>query len=161
MDFTVRAARDDDAEGLIALIGACFAEYPGCVLDVDRESPDLRAIATAYRDRGGKFWVADREARIIASVGVVPASDPSGAELQKLYVAADSRRLRLATRLCILVEEEAQAMGAVFVDLWSDTRFDSAHRLYEKLGYTRGADTRELHDLSDSVEFYFRKEIRI
>jgi hypothetical protein len=42
----IRPGRDSDAAGFIALIGACWAEYPGCVLDVDGELPELRALAT-------------------------------------------------------------------------------------------------------------------
>ena len=44
----IRAGRDEDAGGFIALIGAAWAEYPGCVLDVDGELPELRALATYF-----------------------------------------------------------------------------------------------------------------
>jgi putative acetyltransferase len=49
----IRAARDSDAGGLISLIGDVYAEYPGCILDVDGEEPDLRAICSAYAAKGG------------------------------------------------------------------------------------------------------------
>ena len=55
----LRAGRDDDAAGIIALIGACWAEYPGCVMDVDGEVPELRALATYYR-RAGRRVVGGR-----------------------------------------------------------------------------------------------------
>jgi putative acetyltransferase len=156
LSFTVRDARDDDAGALIELIGSCFAEYPGCVLDVDAEAPELRAVATHYRERGGRFWVAERDGSVVGCIGVARSRDPGGVELQKLYVAATARRRGLATRLCDLVFAEARERGASFVDLWSDTRFGEAHRLYDKLGFIRGRDTRELHDRSRSVEYYFR-----
>lgn len=152
----IREARDADAEGLIALIGACFDEYPGCVLDVDGEMPELRAIAKAYAGRGGRFWVAEVDRRVVGSIGLAPAADPRGVELQKLYVSKPVRRRGLAGRLADLVESEARARRAVFVDLWSDTRFEDAHRFYERRGYERGPHTRELRDLSDTVEFYYR-----
>jgi hypothetical protein len=41
---------------------------------------------------------------------------------------------------------------------WSDTRFTDAHRLYERLGYIRGG-TRDLGDVSRSVEYFFEKAI--
>jgi putative acetyltransferase len=155
----VRDARDADAEGLIELIGAVFAEYPGCVLDVDGEIPELRAIRTAFEGWGGRFWVAELEGRIVGSVGLVPAQAGRGAELRKLYVACECRRSGLGGALCARVEQEARARGAHFVELWSDTRFEDAHRLYEGRGYRRGPHTRELHDLSRSVEYYYRKEL--
>ena len=59
----IRAARDADADELIALIGAVFDEYPGCVLDVDGEMPELRAIASAFNAASGRFWVAEQAGR--------------------------------------------------------------------------------------------------
>ena len=37
MTETLRPATDDDSAGIIALIAACYAEYPPNVLDVDAE----------------------------------------------------------------------------------------------------------------------------
>ncbi|AKT41972.1 GNAT family N-acetyltransferase [Chondromyces crocatus] len=156
----VRDARDDDAEGLITLMGRVFSEYPGCILDVDGEMPELRAIASAFQQRRGRFWVVESEGRVVGCVGCRPASDPAGVELCKLYVSSSARRRGLGSSLCALVELEARARGAAFVELWSDTRFLDAHRLYERLGYVRGTETRELHDKSDTVEFFFRRPLR-
>jgi putative acetyltransferase len=154
----IRDARDADAPGLIALVGACFAEYPGCVLDVDGEIPELRRIESAFREWGGHFWVVEDEERseVIGSIGWVPAD--GRVELRKLYVARRVRRRGLGGRLCALVEEAARARGARSVFLWSDTRFVDAHRLYERRGYGRGP-TRELHDRSETVEFCFERSL--
>ena len=43
------------------------------------------------------------------------------------------------------------------VELWSDTRFEDAHRLYERLGYVK-TDTRELDDVNDTVEFKYERD---
>lgn len=153
----VREALDADADGLIELIRGCFAEYPGCLLDVEGEAPELRAIRSWFSAHGGRFHVGEREGRVVASVGFVPAGE--GVELKKLYVEKSERRTGLGSRLVALVEEQAEARGARFVELWSDTRFTDAHRLYERLGYRRGPRTRELHDLSRTVEFHYRKDL--
>ncbi len=156
----IRDARDDDEGGLIALIGACFGEYSGCVLDVDGEIPELRRIASAYRELGGHFWIAELDGIVVGSVGFAPSALPRGIELRKLYVARAERRRGLAHRLCDRVEDAARQRGACFVDLWSDSRFETAHLLYERRGYVRGAETRELHDLSQTVEYFYRLELR-
>ena len=153
----IREARDEDADDLIALVGACFDEYPGCVLDVDGEIPELRRIASAFRAWGGEFWVAESAGCALASIGWVPSGE--GIELRKLYVDASLRRKGLAHRLCERVEQTGRQRGAAWVELWSDTRFETAHRLYEKRGYRRGRETRELHDLSDTVEYYYRLDL--
>ena len=153
----IREARDEDADDLISLVGACFAEYPGCVLDVDGELPELRRIASAFRAWGGEFWVAECTGRALASIGWLPAGE--AVELCKLYVDASLRHRGLAHRLCERVEQVARRRGAARVELWSDTRFETAHLLYEKRGYRRGGDTRRLHDRSDTVEYYYRLEL--
>ncbi|MBI4514455.1 MAG: GNAT family N-acetyltransferase [Deltaproteobacteria bacterium] len=154
----IRDGRDQDGPALIALIGAVFSEYPGCVLDVDGEVPELRAIATAFRRAGGWVWVAEQAGTIVGCVGFTQAAQPGGLELRKLYVARAARRQGLGARLCELVEAAARGRGAAFIDLWTDTRFADAHRLYERLGYRRGP-TRELHDLSATIEYYYRKDL--
>ncbi|MHB8511181.1 MAG: GNAT family N-acetyltransferase [Actinomycetota bacterium] len=154
----IREARDDDAWDLIGLIAGCWSEYPGCILDVHGEVPELLAIATHYQRAGGKFWVAQSNDRVVGCIGIVPASD-SLMTLVKLYVARAARSQGLGAQLVELVESEAADRGATSIDLWSDTRFKDAHRLYERLGYELQSETRELHDLSNSVEFHFLKNL--
>lgn len=154
LPFTLRDGDDGDSSGLIALIGAVFAEYPGCILDVDGEMPELRAPASAYRARGGRLWVAEDGGRVVGCGAVRPAGE--GIELSKLYVASAARRRGLGGALCGLVEGEGRSRGAAFVELWTDTRFKDAHRLYEGRGYARLPETRELHDLSNTVEYHYR-----
>ena len=155
----IREARDDDADQLIALIERCYSEYPGCVLDVDGEVPELRAIATYHARHGGRVWVAESEGQLLACAGLVATADPNVMEMKKTYVAREARQVGLGARLCSLVEAEAMSRGASYLELWSDTRFLDAHRLYERRGYERGPRTRELHDKSKSVEYYFRKPL--
>jgi GNAT superfamily N-acetyltransferase len=154
----LRPVRDADSAALIALIGGAFAEYPGCVLDVDGEEPWLRAPATAYAEAAGTMWVAELSGEVVACAGVKP-SGAEAVELKNLYVSAKARRQGLGELLTGQVEDEARSRGARRVGLWSDTRFTDAHRLYERLGYRRLPATRELHDQSATVEYAFAKEL--
>jgi len=154
----LRLVRDDDSAALIELIGACWSEYPGCVLDVDGEEPWLRAPAAAYAGDDGTCWVVEDGGGIVACVGVKPRAG-GVAELKSLYVARRARRRGLGARLTGLVEAEATQLGALRVVLWSDTRFRDAHRLYERLGYARTGRTRDLHDLSGTSEYEFAKDL--
>jgi N-acetylglutamate synthase-like GNAT family acetyltransferase len=157
VSIRVREARDDDGGGLITLINACWSDYPGCVLDVDGELPELRTIASHFGAIGGHFWVAEREGAIVGCVGAAPTEAADGFELCKLYVAHGDRRVGLGRELVRLVEDEAVAAGSLSVELWSDTRFAEAHRFYERLGYVRLAQIRTLGDLSNTVEYRYRK----
>lgn len=153
-----RPARDADSAGLIALIGGCWAEYPGCVLDIDGEEPWLRAPATAYAGKGGELWVVELAGEMVGSVGLVPAG-PGEVELKSLYVAKLARRQGVGTELVGVVEAAARQWGASTVRLWSDTRFGAAHRLYRRLGYQPTGRTRDLHDRSNTTEYEFVRRL--
>jgi GNAT superfamily N-acetyltransferase len=157
-----RAAQDSDAPGLIALIGSAYAEYPGCVLDVEGEEPDLLAIASAYARKGGGFWVTidPISAALVACVGWAPSRAPAlgWVELRKLYVARAYRRRGLASECCARVEQVARARSAAGIELWSDSRFVEAHHFYAARGFERQSETRELFDLSHTTEYRFTKK---
>lgn len=158
MRIKIREARDDDSEQLIGLIEGCYGEYPGCVLLVNDEAPELLKIATTHAQLGGRFWVAEQDGELLGSAGLVAGKNGT-VEMKKLYVAKDARKIGIGARLCSLVEVEAMSRGADAIELWSDTRFEDAHRLYERRGYKRSPKTRELNDASKSVEYHFRKSL--
>ena len=157
----LRAARDADGPGVIAVVAAAYAEYPGCILDVETEVPELKAPASAYARRSGRFWVAESREGILGCVACLPAPEGGlepGLEIEKLYVASSARRTGLGTRLLDLVEAEAAARRAGYITLWTDTRFEAAHAFYQAHGFRRSG-LRELDDASQSVEYRFRKEL--
>lgn len=156
----LRDVRDGDSAALIALIGGCWAEYPGVLLDIDGEEPWLRAPASAYSGWSGRAWVIELAGQVVACCGVKPA-EPDAVELKSMYVARAARRRGLARRLEALVLGEARKRGVDRVELWSDSRFADAHETYTQLGYTRLPHTRELHDLSQTVEFPFVKQLPV
>ena len=65
----------------------------------------------------------------------------------------------LAPALLATAEAHARAAGATRLVLWSDTRFDRAHRFYEKRSYVRHGPIRVLHDISNSLEFGYAKPV--
>ncbi len=153
----IRPGRDEDAEGFIRLIGDCWAEFPNCILDVDREAPELRALASYFDQAGGALWAAEREGALVGMVGTRPLNSDQAYEICRMYVAARERGTGLAQRLLDAAEAHARAAGAQRLVLWTDTRFDAAHRFYEKRGYVRQGAIRILDDISKSLEFRYAK----
>ena len=149
----LRAAVDADSQGVIALVARVYAEYAGCVLDVEREERGLLAPASSF----DRFWVAEEGGRVVGCAACVVAAER--VEMKKVYLDLAYRGRGLGRALVALVEETAAAAGVGLVELWSDTRFLLAHAVYERLGYRRTGRTRELHDLSKSVELHFEKRL--
>ncbi len=157
--MTLRAGRDDDAADIIRIIAGCWAEHPGCVMDLDGEVPELRALATYCAGRGGAFWVAEADGGVVGLVCAWPLADGAW-ELAKMYVAPTHRGGGVAPALAEAAEAHARAQGAARMKLWSDTRFDRAHRFYEKRSYVRAGPLRVLGDKSSSIEFGYAKPLR-
>ncbi|WP_392508711.1 GNAT family N-acetyltransferase [Naumannella halotolerans] len=154
----LRPVRDTDSAALIELIGGIWSEYPGIILDVDAEEPWMRSPATAWAEHAGDLWVLERDGVLVASVGWRPAA--GAAELKSLYVAAQARGSGLGAALVRAAETAAADAGCRELILWTDTRFTDAHRLYERLGFSRRSDVRELNDLSQTKEYLYVKPLQ-
>ena len=152
----LRPGRDDDAEGFIRLIGDCWGEYPGCVMDVDGEVPELRALASYFANAGGALWVAEHAGRVAGMVGAKPVNDGAW-EVCKVYLDRGLRGGTLAHDLVAAAEAHAIRAGAVQLFLWTDTRFTRAHGFYAKRSYIRQGPIRALHDLSNTLEYRYAK----
>jgi GNAT superfamily N-acetyltransferase len=154
----IRPGINSDADGFIALMSACWDEYPGVVLDVDSEMPELRALASHYACKGGALWTAVADGLVVGMVAAVPHN--SGAwEICRVYTLPSLHGSGLGHRLLDRAEAHARNAGATRFMLWSDTRFDRAHRFYEKRSYVRHGPIRVLHDISNSLEFGYTKPV--
>ncbi|GGK44332.1 GNAT family N-acetyltransferase [Salinarimonas ramus] len=156
-----RLVTDADAQDMLGLLTLAFAEYPGCYVDPHGDYPELVRPRSLLSAAGTTMWVVeDRNGRVRAFCGIKGPDADGVAELTKLYVRGDQRRRGLAAGLVSLVEETARARGAHRLQLFTDTRFTKAHRLYERLGFTRFGEERPLHDVSGSVEYGYAKKLR-
>jgi GNAT superfamily N-acetyltransferase len=154
----IRAGHDGDADGFIAVISACWGEYPSIKIDIDGELPELRALASYYAGKGGALWTAEADGQVVGMIGVVPRAEGAW-EIVRLYMLPRCRGTDLAPRMLGIAESHARATGAIRLVLWSDTRFERAHRFYEKRSYVRRGPINVLHDISNSIEFGYAKPV--
>ncbi len=61
----LRQARNKDGKQIIGLIRKCYRDYPGCYLDVENDSQELNYVYTNFKKNSGKFWVYEKNKRII------------------------------------------------------------------------------------------------
>jgi GNAT superfamily N-acetyltransferase len=154
----IRPGLDSDSAGFIALTWACWSQYPGIRMDVDAEMPEYRALAMYYADQGGALWCAEAAGQIVGMIATRPL--PAGAwEICRVYVRPALHGGGLGHRLLDLAEAHAISAGASRLVLWSDTRFDRAHRFYEKRSYVRSGPVRVLADISNSLEYGFANSL--
>jgi putative acetyltransferase len=156
-EVTIRPATDRDGAAVGAVLAAVFAEYPGCIY-APAEYPELGALASFYRARGGAAWIAEAAGRTVGCVAI-DRSGPDRFELHRMYLLPAQRGGGAAAALLAAALAHARDGGAVLVELWSDTRFARGHRFYAKAGFRPTGAVRELGDLSNSRELHFERRL--
>jgi GNAT superfamily N-acetyltransferase len=155
--IVIEPAQAADAPGVIALIGRVFAEY-NFVWNPATEVPDLFDLERHYGGTRGAFWVARLDRQVVGSVGVERLPD-GRAELHRLYLDATLRGRGVGRALVEAVLGWCRAAGIEQLTLWSDTRFDRAHRLYEGMGFTQTGERELPDDPNDTREFGYERAV--
>lgn len=160
--FLLREARLADGPPLSRIMGEAFRDYPRTYNAPLTEMTPVLSPRAWYRARHGIWWVAEdtRRGEVAGGVAYHPKHAKgrlASAELKHLYVAHWARRRGLGAALVRVFEEHARAEGCPAFLLWSDSKFEDAHRLYEALGWRRTGRERFLNDLSTTTEFEFVK----
>ena len=124
--------------------------------------PELRALASYYGAKGGRLWAAEVDGRLVGMIATCPLEPSVGSgawEICRVYVDPALHGAGLGHVLLDLAESHAIDAGATRLVLWTDTRFDRAHRFYEKRSYVRSGPVRVLHDISNSLEYAYAKPV--
>jgi putative acetyltransferase len=165
----IRLARETDVDGIVETVQAVYDEY-GFTWDPDEYHADLYDVAGHYFGRGHLFWVAILDGRVRGTVALelfdrLPSGEAgvvehlgtirvAGADcsLERLYVHPDARRCGLGAALTRQVVEAARERERSLMELWSDKRFEDAHRLYLRFG-ARIVGERVCDDPDESPEW--------
>lgn len=146
-----------DVPGVVALIGRVYAEY-GFVFDPAAEVPDLLAFERHYEPPRGAFFVAREGAVIVGSVGVERLAG-AAAELHRLYLDAHPRGRGTGRALVEEVLAWCRTRSVARLALWSDTRFERAHRLYARLAFRRVGERTLPGDPNRTREYCFERSV--
>ena len=134
-EITYRPYAKSDEDAVIAhILSIQQGEFAVPVTAEDQ--PDLRAVAEVYQSGTGGFWVAEREGRIVGTIGLIGFGQSEGA-LRKMFVAAEARgrELGVAAGLLDILLGHARAKGIKGVTLGTIERLHAARRFYEKNGF--------------------------
>jgi len=155
--LTVRPAASSDVAGVVDLIGRVYLEY-GFVYVPEVEVPDLFRFDRHYAPPRGAFFVVREEDAVVGSVGVERLDDDS-AELHRLYLDARLRGRGTGRALVEAALGWCREQRIPRMILWSDTRFDQAHRLYERMGFRRTGERILPDDLNQTREYGFERPV--
>lgn len=86
----------------------------GLTLD---EQPELKAIKESYSDKGGEFWTALDDDRLIGTIGLMMKPD-GYAVLKKFFVHKDYRSQKIGLKLYLTLLDFAKSHGVkhIFLD---------------------------------------------
>ena len=141
--FTIRAARPEDRDALIAFNAALAAETEGKHLDREILA---RGVAAALADPGRlRYWVAEggRDGQVIGQAAVTPEWSDWRAGwiwwLQSVYVHPDHRGAGVFRALLDAIRSEARARGDVVgLRLYVEAENARAQAAYRALGLHPG-----------------------
>jgi O-acetylserine/cysteine efflux transporter len=156
-ELSMWPATRDDAPGVIDLIGRVYAEY-NFVYEPHVEVPDLVRFDDHYAAPRGAFFVVREAELIVGSVGVERVDDET-AELHRLYLDARLRGRGTGRALVQAALAWCRSEGITRMILWSDTRFDQAHRLYTRLGFRQTGERTLPDDLNQTREYGFERPV--
>ena len=113
-----------------------------------RDDPYLERLRdAASRATQAELWVAADDDQLLGTVTWCPPGSPwrelagdHEGEVRMLAVHPDARGRGVGTALARLCEERARAQGAASMVLASLVEMREAHRIYERLGYTRAPE---------------------
>lgn len=107
-----------------------FERYVGRSLE-----EEIDRIADYYGKRGGGFWVAVNEPRIVGMFGLESSSIADSMELRRMYVDTDARRRGIARKMLAFAEEECRRRNIFQIELSTSELQAEALSLYRNSGY--------------------------
>jgi GNAT superfamily N-acetyltransferase len=155
-EVAVAPATRADAIGVIDLIARVFVEY-AWIWNSAVEVPDL-VQWTPYEPPAGGFFVVRRGGRVVGSVGVTRTDDRT-AELHRLYLDVEMRGRGLGDALVETIVGWCREQRITRLVLWSDTRFQHAHRLYLRHGFHQTGERVLPEDVNHTREYHFEREV--
>ncbi|MBM4004998.1 MAG: GNAT family N-acetyltransferase [Planctomycetes bacterium] len=158
--FRLRPFQSEDATAVIRLIDSVYQEYGDriCLENADR---DLLEIDRAYVQAGGSFFVLADDQELFGCHAVLPwMQRPNGCTFRRLYLHSSRRGQGWGRILMRRAIDWALAAGYEQVEFWSDTRFTTAHKFFEKIGFQRQEAIRPMDDgWVRYHEYLFRGEL--
>lgn len=149
--WQLRPASDFDAGEITSLIDRVFREH-GDRVAARRGDRDLLTLEESYWRKGGAFVVLEAEDKrsnageILGTAAMMPLACVGVATLRRFYVSPQYRNGGAGKLLMRWALAWARLRGYERLEFWSDSRFASGHRFFERIGLERLPDEREIEE---------------
>ena len=155
-----RPATTADQPGIIDLVNRVYEEYGDriCLEEADADLLDLQGF---YLQQEGEFIVLEKNDTILGTHALLPLADQPGCcTFRRLYLDKSLRGESWGEQLMQWALERASARGFQRVEFWSDTRFERAHRFFQRLGFQPDGRVRQMTDgWIDYQEYFFSRPL--
>ena len=155
--MNIRRATNNDSNEIISLITSIYNEY-GEIMYTEGADRDLLDIRGHYHAKGGDFIVMVNEVdEIIGSHATLPINTKDGVlTFRRLYLKKNYRGEGAGKKLMDWAVKWSIENQFNRVEFWSDVRFKRAHDFFEKYGFVKSGEIREMNDGAlPYSEFFF------
>jgi len=155
--MNIRRATNNDSNEIISLITSIYNEY-GEIMYTEGADRDLLDIRGNYHAKGGDFIVMVNEVdEIIGSHATLPINTKDGVlTFRRLYLKKNYRGEGAGKKLMDWAVKWSIENQFNRVEFWSDVRFKRAHDFFEKYGFLKSGEIREMNDGAlPYSEFFF------
>jgi putative acetyltransferase len=132
----IRPIEQRDVAEALVLIAETLAEFGLAFGQGSTTDDELRQLPGAYVDRGGMFWIAERDGQLLGTCGVFPL-EPGVFELRKMYLRPASRGLGLGVGLLEVAVAWCREHAGRTLVLDTVEGMTRAIAFYEAHGFTR------------------------
>lgn len=150
--YAIRPATEDDIPRLIDIIRETIESY-GYIFELEFELPDFLNYNGFYGTGKGELYVIVDGGQVVGCGalklnGEIPY-------LSRIYVDERYRGKGYGKAIVVHLMDRNTELGHSELELWSDTLFRTAHKLYERLGYRFTGRIRPLGDVNNCFEYHY------
>jgi len=150
--YIIRPASKEDVDRLIDIIRQTIISY-GYIFELEFELPDFLDFENYYGRSKGELYVIE-DSGVVVGCGALKL-DGGIPYLSRIYVDEAYRGRGYGKAIVQYLMARNIDLGNNGLELWTDTLFRTAHKLYERLGFVFTGRVRPLGDVNNCYEYHY------
>jgi len=134
--FDIRLARSKPELTATAALFRAYSQSLSIDLSYQGFDQELAALPGLYSPPGGELILAKRGDHVLGCIALRPLEPLRVAEIKRLYVRSQVRRIGVGLALVMAAQDAARALGYAEIKLDTLPGMEAAVALYQKAGFT-------------------------